>query len=226
MTFFVKRTGDVCKPNRVVRFTLRDKTQQWYVIESHLLSTITRMHRKRLLLAVVCDRFLFMQASHLNWPLTSRPVAMLHVGLYRATITSMFHSSSMNVSAASPYSKLHNIGLIYTSSRLATVYFHFCRRFLHHFLNLSGHFLSRPQVEPYVLAFRRKRGNWKTQAHTGRLSVDYAALSNNRCVSDQLGTFGRQRIHVHLPATKRKSRTLCFSRNWSYFRTQALFSKT
>ena len=38
--------------------------------------------------------------------------------------------------------------------------------------------------------------------------MDYAALSNNRCVSDQLGTFGRRRIHVHmLPATKRKSRT-------------------
>ena len=38
--------------------------------------------------------------------------------------------------------------------------------------------------------------------------MDYAALSNNRRVSDQLGTFGRQRIHVHmLPATKRKSRT-------------------
>ena len=28
--------------------------------------------------------------------------------------------------------------------------------------------------------------------------MDYAALSNNRCVSDQLGTFGRRRIHVHV----------------------------
>ena len=37
--------------------------------------------------------------------------------------------------------------------------------------------------------------------------VDYAALSNNRCVSDQLGTFGRRRIHVHVTVTKRKSRT-------------------
>ena len=26
------------------------------------------------------------------------------------------------------------------------------------------------------------RGNWKTQAHTGRLFVDYIALSNNRCI--------------------------------------------
>ena len=43
----------------MVRFTLRDKTQQLDVLESHLLSTITRMHRKHLHLAVVCDRFLF-----------------------------------------------------------------------------------------------------------------------------------------------------------------------
>ena len=34
--------------------------------------------------------------------------------------------------------------------------------------------------------------------------MDNAALSNNRCVSDQLGTVGRQRIHVHVkPATGR-----------------------
>ena len=55
--------------------------------------------------------FFFMQALHLNWPLTSRPVAMLHVGLYRATNASIFHSSSINGSAASPYSKLHNLCL-------------------------------------------------------------------------------------------------------------------
>ena len=59
MTFLVKRTGDVCKPNRVVRFTLRDKIKQCDVIGRHLLSTITRMHRKHLILAVVYDRFLF-----------------------------------------------------------------------------------------------------------------------------------------------------------------------
>ena len=112
MTFLVKRTGDVCKPNRVVRFTLRDKIQQWDVIERHLLSTITRMRRKHLILAVVYDRFLFhAKASHLNWPVTSRPVAMLHVGLYRSTNASIFHSSSMNGSAASPYSKLHHLGI-------------------------------------------------------------------------------------------------------------------
>ena len=62
--------------------------------------------------------------------------------------------------------------------------------------------LSRPQVEPCVPAFPRKCGNWKTQAHTGRLFVDYAALSNNRCVSDQLGTFGRRCIHVHVTGDK------------------------
>ena len=34
--------------------------------------------------------------------------------------------------------------------------------------------------------------------------MDYAALSNNRRISDQLGTFGRRRIHVHVkPATGR-----------------------
>ena len=62
--------------------------------------------------------------------------------------------------------------------------------------------LTRPQVEPCVPAFPRKRGNWKTLAHTGRLYVDYAALSNNRRVSDQLGTFGRRRIHVHVTGDK------------------------
>ena len=39
--------------------------------------------------------------------------------------------------------------------------------------------LKPAKVEPCVPAFPRKRGI--TQAHTGRLSVDYAALSNNRC---------------------------------------------
>ena len=38
--------------------------------------------------------------------------------------------------------------------------------------------------------------------------MDYAALSNNRCVSDQLGTFGRRRIITSmLSATRLKSRT-------------------
>ena len=47
---------------------------------------------------------LFMQASHLNWPLTSRPVAMLHACLScRATNARIFHSSSLNGSAASPF---------------------------------------------------------------------------------------------------------------------------
>ena len=48
------------------------------------------------------------------------------------------------------------------------------------------------------LAFLRNRGNWKTQAHTGRLLVDYAALSNNRRVADQLGALGRKRIDFHV----------------------------
>ena len=35
------------------------------------------------------------------------------------------------------------------------------------------------------------------QAHTRRLFVDYAALSNNQCVSEQLVALGRKRIHFH-----------------------------
>ena len=62
--------------------------------------------------------------------------------------------------------------------------------------------VRQPQVEACVPAFLRKRGNWKTPAYTGRLFVDYAALSNNRSGSDQLGTFGRQRIHVHVTGDK------------------------
>ena len=54
------------------------------------------------------------------------------------------------------------------------------------------------------------RGNWKTQAHIARLFVDYAALSNYRFVSDQLGAFGTLDASVFtstLPATTRRSRT-------------------
>ena len=62
--------------------------------------------------------------------------------------------------------------------------------------------LSRPQVDACVLAFLRNRGNWNTQAHTGRIVVDYAAHSKNIRVSEQLGTLGRQRIHVHVTGDK------------------------
>ena len=111
-------------------------------LKGNLLSTITRMHSNHLILAVVCDRFFFMKASHLNWPLTNRPAAMMHVCLYCATNAIISHSSSVNAPAASPYSTLHNLGL-YTSSRLETVgFFNLCRRFLHHFLNFSGHVLQ------------------------------------------------------------------------------------
>ena len=44
------------------------------------------------------------------------------------------------------------------------------------------------------LRFRVNRHNWKTQAHTGRLFVDYSALSNSVFIST-------------IPATKRRSRT-------------------
>ena len=37
--------------------------------------------------------------------------------------------------------------------------------------------------------------SWKMQAHSDRLFEDYAAVSNKRCVSDQLG---RKRIHFHV----------------------------
>ena len=58
--------------------------------------------------------------------------------------------------------------------------------------------LSRPQVDACVLACLRNRGNWNTQAHTGRIVVDYAAHSKNIRVSEHLGALGRQRIHVHV----------------------------
>ena len=39
--------------------------------------------------------------------------------------------------------------------------------------------------------------------------MDYAALSNNRCVSDQLGTFGRRRIDsIHARAIIGRKRGL------------------
>ena len=39
--------------------------------------------------------------------------------------------------------------------------------------------LSRPHVALAFLCFRATHGNWKTQAHTGRLFVDYAAFPIN-----------------------------------------------
>ena len=57
--------------------------------------------------------------------------------------------------------------------------------------------LSRPQVDLAFLRFRVTCCNGKTQAHTGRIFVDYAVLSNNCCVSDQLGALGRKRIQFH-----------------------------
>ena len=58
--------------------------------------------------------------------------------------------------------------------------------------------IKQAQVDLAFLRFRVSRGNWKTQAHTGRLFVDYAALSNNRCVPGQLGTLERKRKHFHV----------------------------
>ena len=69
-------------------------------------------------------------------------------------------------------------------------------------LEMSTHFLSRPQVDACVLAFLRNRDNWNTQAHTGRIVVDYAAHSKNIRVSEQLGMLERQRIHVHVTGDK------------------------
>ena len=62
------------------------------------------------------------------------------------------------------------------------------------------------------LAFLRNRGNWKTQAHTGRIVVDYAANSNNLRVPDQLGALGRQRIHVHVTGDWTQARRTCATR--------------
>ena len=56
-----------------------------------------------------------------------------------------------------------------------------------------------------TLAFLRNRGNWNTQAHTGRIVVDNAAHSKNICgVSEQLASV----FTSTLPATKRKRRTI------------------
>ena len=68
--------------------------------------------------------------------------------------------------------------------------------------------VSRPQVDACVLAFLRNRGNWNTQAHTGRIVVDYAAHSKNIRVSEQLGTLDASVFTSTLPATKRNSRTI------------------
>ena len=57
------------------------------------------------------------------------------------------------------------------------------------------------------LRFLRNRGNWKTQAHTGRIIVDYAAHSKNLRVSDQLGPLDRQRIHVRVTGDWTQDRT-------------------
>ena len=68
-----------------------------------------------------------------------------------------------------------------------------------HFRGLSGHNAGRFKAgHRSTLAFLRNRGNWNTQAHTGRSFVDYAAHSKNIRVSEQLGTFGRHRIHAHV----------------------------
>ena len=63
------------------------------------------MHIKHLIIAVVYDRFLF-HASIESKLATDKPTGgYAYVGLYRATDASIFHSSSMNGSAASPYSQ-------------------------------------------------------------------------------------------------------------------------
>ena len=67
---------------------------------------------------------------------------------------------------------------------------------------VSHRTLSRPYVDACVLAFLRNCGNWNTQAHTGRIVVDYATHSKNLRVSDQLEAIGRQRIHVHVTGDK------------------------
>ena len=46
--------------------------------------------------------------------------------------------------------------------------------------------------------------------------MDYAALSNNRCISDQLGALGRKRIHAHVTGDRTQSRT-CATRTAGVF---------
>ena len=47
------------------------------------------------------------------------------------------------------------------------------------------------------LAFLRNSRQLEDAITHGSTFVDYAALSNNRCVSDQLGALGLKRIHFH-----------------------------
>ena len=91
-----------------------------------------------------------MQPSHLNWPLTSGPVSVLDVGLYRATSASIFHSSSINGSAASPYSKLHDIGL-YTHLRACVGFFPFLQTLFAPFLKC----IRTPLIVLYARLLKR-----------------------------------------------------------------------
>ena len=142
MTFLIKRTGVVCKPNQVVCFTLRYKTQ-WDVIASHLLSTITRMHRKHFIFAVVYDRFLF-HAGIASKLATDKPTGG-HAARRSISCHQCQHFPFIlgDWICGITILKITQFRPIYTSSRLATVgFFDFCRRILHHFLNISGHFLE------------------------------------------------------------------------------------
>ena len=143
MTFLVKRTGFVCKPNRVVRFTLRDKTHQCDVIKSNLLSTITRMHRKHFILAVVYDIFLF-HASIVSKLATDKPTGS-HAARRPISCHQCQHFPFIldDWICGITILKITQFRPICTYSRLATVgFFDFCRCLLHHFLNLSCHFLE------------------------------------------------------------------------------------
>ena len=81
------------------------------------------------------------------------------------------------------------------------------RKYYEHYeMLLAAAILRKPKAgHRSNLASLRFRVNAATERrkHTQvDFFVDYAALSNNRRVSDQLGTFGRRRIHVHVTGDK------------------------
>ena len=67
--------------------------------------------------------------------------------------------------------------------------------------------LSRPPAEPCVPAFPRKRRNWKTQAHTGRLFCGLRSAFEQSLFPINWERLDAGIFTPMLPTTKRKSRT-------------------
>ena len=73
------------------------------------------------------------------------------------------------------------------------------------------------------LHFRSTRGNWKTQAHTGRLLWIALRFRATCCISDRLGAHGRK--HIHFYGYRRLNATVeqAWLRATDVFLTRAIF---